>query len=429
MIHRGGVFLLNDLWAGFAGTRPGSSTDGYSESLVRETTADYQRLLRHVGREYADCGLYFEPTLVSTPESIVFFCGRGSGFVRDCPGGHSWYTPLGCGSSWCLACQGLRADIRAERLHRDMNALGAAVRGFNRGKPATIGRIVFTLHPNHHATARTRRGSGDAIKRACQSIAHTLGIPISELAVCGTFHPTSSSKPWVSFPHFEVYWLHAQLFSDSANPLPWHNARSGHIIDADSLRESWGKVYPDSVNLEVSWFKWSKDSERYLERDGSKVRSLRSSMRYSLRPFTEDVWHALAERPVPSLWMVNGDDWGKEPLVRGSVRTGRVPSDEVVEGLSREGGVTLWRGYHRVRRYGYIACRGFKDRLAVLEKALGPLREEEGGSGVCPECDGGLKVRMGDTRPCLIHARFDVSEFDLLSGVLVRGETYAEVEP
>ena len=28
-----------------------------------------------------------------------------------------------------------------------------------------------------------------------------------------------------------------------------------------------------------------------------------------------------------------------------------------------------------------------------------------------------------------IHARFDVSEFDLLSGVLVRGETYAEVEP
>ena len=296
---------MNDSWAGFAGTRPGSSTDGYSESLVRETTADYQRLLRHVGREYADCGLYFEPTLVSTPESIVFFCGRGSGFVRDCPGGHSWYTPLGCGSSWCLACQGLRADIRAERLHRDMNALGAAVRGFNRGKPATIGRIVFTLHPKHHATARTRRGSGDAIKRACQSIAHTLGIPISELAVCGTFHPTSSSKPWVSFPHFEVYWLHAQLFSDSANPLPWHNARSGHIIDADSLRESWGKVYPDSVNLEVSWFKWSKDSERYLERDGSKVRSLRSSMRYSLRPFTEDVWHALAERPVPSLWMVN----------------------------------------------------------------------------------------------------------------------------
>ena len=394
-----------------------------------ETTADYQRLLRHVGRQYADCGLFFEPHLIGTAEPRVHFCGRGSGFVRDCPGGHSWFTPIGCGSPWCLACQGLRADLRSERLHRDLNALGAAVRGFNRGRSSSVGRVVFTLHPKHHATASARRGSGDAIKRAAGAIARTLDVPRRELAVFGTFHPTSSTRPWVSFPHFEVYWLHARIAADSVQRLPWHDATSGRIIDADGLRESWGAVYPESVNLEVSWFKWSDSSKRYLERDGRKVRSLASSLRYSLRPFTEDVWHALAERPIPSLWMVNGDDWGSEPLVRASGRGGRVDSAEVVEGLSREGGVTLWPGYHRVRRYGALASRGFTDRLSRLEEALGPLREQEGTGGTCPECEGSLSVRMGGNRPCLIHARYDAFEFEHLDGILVQGERYAEVEP
>ena len=247
MSRRGGALPLNDSWCGFAGTRPCASTEGYAEPLVLETTADYQRLLRHVGRQYADCGLFFEPHLIGTAEPRVHFCGRGSGFVRDCPGGHSWFTPIGCGSPWCLACQGLRADLRSERLHRDLNALGAAVRGFNRGRSSSVGRVVFTLHPKHHATASARRGSGDAIKRAAGAIARTLDVPKRELAVFGTFHPTSSTRPWVSFPHFEVYWLHARIAADSVQRLPWHDATSGRIIDADGLRESWGAVYPESV--------------------------------------------------------------------------------------------------------------------------------------------------------------------------------------
>ena len=33
-------------------------------------------------------------------------CGRGSGLHRICEGDHEMFTPLGCGSKWCLRCLG-----------------------------------------------------------------------------------------------------------------------------------------------------------------------------------------------------------------------------------------------------------------------------------------------------------------------------------
>jgi hypothetical protein len=125
---------------------------------------------------------------------------------------------------------------------------------------------------------------------------------------------------------------------------------------------------------------------------------------------------------------VNGDRYDTEPVVRGSTRDGRADPVEVAEGLGRAGGVTLWPGFHRVRRYGMLCTRGFKTRLAQLEEALGELREEQGLADCpCPTCEEPLEVMMEGERLCFIHHA--VAEFDHCSGVLAAGTTWTGVEP
>jgi len=277
-----------------------------------------------------------------------------------------------------------------------------------------------------------RKGSGQVQSRAVEALCRTLQIKRTNLAVFTTFHPTSSKRPWKSFPHVEMCWLHAQLDEQGGKALPWASRIEGHLIDVERMREEWQRRYPDSVNIQSSWFSWSKDHGDFVERRrGRKPWRLSRYMRYALRPFTEDVWHACDPRPVPRLWTVNGDRWDVDKvLIRGNDADGvRVDSQSIVEGLDSEGGVLLWKGYHRVRRYGWLRAQGFQARQGALEAAQGlsSASEDEGcGCGTCPECGGALRVILNaDGRTDLVHPRLDPID----AQVLADGVTYSEVQP
>lgn len=411
-------------FSGYEGDRPVHPPECEPEHL-EATARSYRRLLSQVGREVG--GGPFTPYLELHAERVVNWCGRGHGFTRACPNGHEWFTPIGCGYSWCLRCAGLLADDRARRIHYDLCRVGAASRR------AVVCRAVFTLHPDHWPHARTRAGSAQAQGRAVTALCRTLGVDRRNLAVWSTYHPTSTKRPWRSFPHFEVVWLHASVSEDEGvQPLEWHSRRNGQPIEAAKLRDAWARPYPGSVNLEVSWFRWTGASNDYAERQqGRAPNHLRSYTRYALRPFPEDVWHALRARPVPRLWTVVGDEWSlDENLCRASEPDGgKADPDEVRDGLDAEGGVTLWKGYHRVRRFGWLRSAGFQSRQAALETAQRIQRttsEDDCACGLCPACEEPLKVELAaDGRAILSRPQYDFDR--AVVHVLADGSTFEGV--
>lgn len=94
-------------------------------------------------------------------------CGRGAGLRRICEGDHSFFTPLGCGSPWCLRCSGLLADMRASRVHRDLRALADVCAEISSRRPP----IVLTL--SDEARAPVIEGGRS---RAAEMLRHRLNL-------------------------------------------------------------------------------------------------------------------------------------------------------------------------------------------------------------------------------------------------------------
>ena len=93
---------------------------------------------------------------------------------------------------------------------------------------------------------------------------------------------------------------------------------------------------------------------------------------------------------------------------------------EVVEGLEGTGGVLLWPRFHRVRRYGALAARGFRARLESLYAALGQKPPEWTPVCPCPECGERFVCVMdedaeGRKRPVLLGPS-EASDLALLPG-------------
>ena len=66
----------------------------------------------------------------------------------------------------------------------------------------------------------------------------------------------------------------------------------------------------------------------------------------------------------------------------------------MIDGLEGSGGVLLWPRWHRVRRYGALAARGFASRVAALYAAIGQGPPDWSPVCLCPECGERLACRM-----------------------------------
>ena len=124
-------------------------------------------------------------------------------------------------------------------------------------------------------------------------------------------------------------------------------------------------MYPGSIDLHASYYRWNEKSEEYSRRSRQGRQSLSWALRYALRGFNEDVWWSAAKGTLgaPGGSMAELLNPRREPALRGD----GTHSAEVVAGLEAEGGVLLWPRMHRVRRSGALASRGFRARLAELE--------------------------------------------------------------
>ena len=83
------------------------------------------------------------------------------------------------------------------------------------------------------------------------------------------------------------------------------------------------------------------------------------------------------------------NEW-RPPTLRGAGST----SSEVVAGLEGEGGVLMWPRFHRVRRYGCLASRGYSTRAEALHRLAGRERGEPAPLCACPACGGALACVM-----------------------------------
>jgi len=316
-------------------------------------------------------------------------CGRGSGLVRACEGEHRFFTPLGCGSRWCLRCLGLAADMRASRVHRDLMVIADACAVLSAARVPVV-RVVLTLSdPARRAVARADRdGANDLLRHARRILVGAAGSDGS-MPMMLTFHPTSSTQPWLKRPHVEAFALWSDVGDHGASPIPW--AENGPV-DVDAVRESWSSIYPGSTVLQASYYRFDTSRERYERPGRQKAQTLAGALRYALRPFQEDVWWAVSERRlgVPGGEMHELLNCWREPTLRGSGST----SSEVIDGLEGSGGVLLWPRWHRVRRYGALAARGFSSRVSALYAAIGQDAPDWSPVCLCPECGERLACKM-----------------------------------
>jgi len=309
------------------------------------------------------------------------FCGQGAGLHRECESAHGYWTPLGCGSPWCLRCSGVAADARSSRVHRDIRAV-ADTCAMITGKRPPVVRIVLTLSDKARpgVIGSGRLGASEMLRHAKLCIRRAAGSD-GTLPLMLTLHPTSSSRPWLKRPHIEAFALWSDVGEDP-RALAW--AAPGRPLNADALRSSWSSLYHGSIELHASYYSYDTDRDRYVRPGRGRGQSLASGLRYALRGFNEDVWWAAAGRNlgVPGGSMVELLDPRRTPALRGS---GSTPG-EVVAGLEADGGVLMWKGFHRVRRSGALAARGFRARLAELRQAAGLGPVEWSVLCKCPEC-------------------------------------------
>ena len=309
-------------------------------------------------------------------------CGRGAGLRRICDGDHSFFTPLGCGSPWCLRCSGLAADMRASRVHRDLRALADVCAKISSRRPPIV-RIVLTLSDEARAPVIEggRSGAAEMLRQARRVLTKAAGSN-GTMPLMLTLHPTSSSKPWLKRPHIEAFALWLDLEGYDVQPLPW--LEPGRPVDVEAVRSGWSAMYPGSIDLHASYYRWDEKSESYSRRSRQGRQSLSWALRYALRGFNEDVWWSAAKGTLgaPGGSMAELLNPRREPALRGD----GTHSAEVVAGLEAEGGVLLWPRMHRVRRSGALASRGFRARLAALHAAAGSSVPDWSPICKCPEC-------------------------------------------
>lgn len=325
-----------------------------------------------------------EPEFLRPVCGVLFgakFCGQGAGLHRECANEHGYWTPLGCGSPWCLRCSGVAADARASRVHRDFRALADTCAVITGKRPPVV-RIVLTLSDEARPSVigSGRLGASEMLRHARRCIRRAVGSD-GTLPLMLTFHPTSSSRPWLKRPHIEAFALWSDV-GEQPRAIAW--AEPGRPLEAETLRSSWSSLYAGSVELHASYYSYDPVKDRYVRPGRGEGQSLASALRYALRGFNEDVWWAAAggSLGVPGGSMVELLDPRRRPALRG---TGSSP-DEVVTGLEAPGGVLLWPGFHRVRRSGALASRGFQARLMHLRERAGLTPLESFDICPCPEC-------------------------------------------
>ena len=120
-----------------------------------------------------------------------------------------------------------------------------------------------------------------------------------------------------------------------------------------------------------------------------------SALRYDLRPFQEDVFAAVSARRlgIPGDTMAGLLNPWRPPTLRCE---GEVPDAEVPDRLQAQGGVLMWPRFHRVRRYGALASRGFVARTEALHLLAGIERGERSPLCDCPDCGSMLSVEMNE---------------------------------
>ncbi len=335
-------------------------------------------------------------------------CGRGAGFARACENGHDYFTPLGCGSPWCLRCQGMNADLRAMRVHRDLRDLSEIAGAW--GKRPPVVRIQLTLSPrDREAVVRgEREGANSMIRHARTAITQAAGSDGS-MPLMVTMHPTSSKRPWFKAPHIHATALWTDINESGTNPLPW--AESGPVA-LDALRDAWGSSYPSSTVIRASYHRHDPERDQHVRHDGL---TLGRALRYDLRPFQEDVWMAVAERrmgvPGGKMWEL------MDPWREGEVRAeGMTDGKEAVRALEGHGGVLLWPRMHRVRRYGALASRGYSSRVKAMRRSAMVNERDESHMCPCPDCGERLECVKTDEGRVLLLRPWEACDYRLKSG-------------
>ena len=252
--------------------------------------------------------------------------------------------PIGCSMPSCLQCADRRTGEKVRKLSRLLFSIADAL-DFR----SVMGRAVFTVDPEWKEFASSREGSKKLARDAVGTLAQVLAVDRRDLAAWPTYHPTSSKQPYKSHPHVEVHWLHASLNPAGANALDWWDRPSGRLIDSALLSWTWKRTrYGGTAPPHVDYL------------NSHKTDSVIGRIRYGIRPFFEDVWHAIDKNSLPPLH----------------------ESETLIEGLAREGGVRLWKYYARYQGHGFLASNGRKKRLETLGVHIAP-----DGPSPCPFCD------------------------------------------
>ena len=387
-------------WSGYAWDLPSGTIveKKYKESELSLRRLLYARVLSQLDKRSSHPEISYARDLSALWD--VRYCGKGSGLNRRCENNHGFFTPLGCGKSWCLRCSGLLAEMRTSRIHNDIRTMTDILSEHTRtGVP--IVRVILTLSDSCRASIIRggRNGANEMIKQARKVMVRAAESD-GTMPMMVTFHPTSSSRPWIKSPHIEVFAIWCDVGDKTATPLSWS---SNGPIDVDRLREEWSGVYPGSVQFDAHFFQHNPEKDCYL-RD---KQTLRSALRYALRPFEDDVFWATS---VGTLGIPGGkmsellNPW-RPPTLRGKGESDPVV---IVEGLQGEGGVRLWKSWHRVRRYGTLSSRGFRSRIESLYQSIGKVPPKEVNLCECPECYKRLQVVTyedddGRVRVDLVH--------------------------
>lgn len=209
-----------------------------------------------------------------------------------------------------------------------------------------------------------------------------------------TLHPTKTRQPWIKAPHVHAVVLWCDIDADGVRPLSW--SAPGRPIDAEALREAWGDAYSGSKVVRAAWYSRDDESGAYTRPTRTSPQSLASAVRYDLRPFTEDVWAAVADRRlgIPGDSMNDLLNCWRPATLRAQ---GDVDDADLPDALSAAGGVLLWPRWHRVRRYGALASRGYAARVEHLHEMAGLDRAERSPVCECPICGEALAcVRVED---------------------------------
>ena len=392
-------------WNGYAFDRPGSkrweSVYPGAELDLRELL--WARLLSQLAKRPSLPGLSYECDRSALGDARN--CGRGSGLVRLCEEcGHRYFTPLGCGTPWCLRCTGMAADLRAMKVHRDLRELSSLASDLAGVRPPVL-RLTLTLdtESKRRVIEAGRDGVNSLIQAGRRSIAAAAGSDGS-MPLMMTLHPTSSKQPWIRSPHLHAVALWCDMDAEGVLPLAW--SAPARPIDADALRESWAEEYPGSKVIRAAYYTHgpipSRPDGAPIDQGGCYTRpsrggrqTLASALRYDLRPFQEDVFAAVSARRlgIPGNTMAGLLNPWRPPTLRCE---GEVPDSEVPDRLQAPGGVLMWPRFHRVRRYGALASRGFVARTEALHLLAGIERGERSPLCDCPDCGSMLSVEMNE---------------------------------